>query len=111
MLEIWKPINEYFGIYEISNLGNVKRYYKNGKTKILQPRLNHKGYERVCLCNKNTRKEFCVHRLVGEAFIKNKYNKPQINHKNGIKTDNMMSNLEWVTPKENCLHRSILYSH
>lgn len=111
MEEIWKPIEGYFGRYEISNFGNVKSVYNNGKTKILKPRINFKGYARVSLSSNYKRKEFCVHRLVGMAFIENKENKPQINHKNGIKLDNRLNNLEWVTAKENCIHRSILYKH
>ena len=111
MDEIWKPIKGYTGFYEVSNFGKVRRIYKNGKTKILKPRINHRGYERVCLSRNYKRKEFCVHRLVGNAFIANELNKPQINHINGIKTDNNMNNLEWVTPQENCIHRSMLYSY
>lgn len=109
-MEFWKDIKSYEGYYQVSNLGNVKRIYKNGKIKILKPRINHKGYARVTLCrNKKDHKEYCVHRLVGETFIKNTFNKSQINHINGNKTDNKIQNLEWVTPKENCVHRSLLY--
>ena len=109
MLEIWKEIKSYEGIYQISNFGKVKRLYKNGKIHILKPRINHKGYARVALCSRS-RKEYCVHRLVGEAFIINPYNKPQINHIDGNKLNNNVNNLEWVTPRENCLHRSYLYN-
>lgn len=111
MNEEWKDIEGYKGLYQISNLGKVKRFYKNGKIKILKPRLNHKGYERVSLCkNSNDHKEFCVHRLVGKTFIENPLGKPQINHINGNKLDNTIYNLEWVTPKENCIHRNKLNS-
>ena len=58
-MEFWKDIKSYEGYYQVSNLGNVKRIYKNGKIKILKPRINHKGYARVTLCrNKKDHKEY-----------------------------------------------------
>lgn len=109
MKETWKPIPEYNGVYEVSNLGKVRKRCKNGKIIILKPRLNYKGYGRVALINHYKRKEFCVHRLVAKCFIENKYHKPQVNHIDGNKTNNNVNNLEWVTAKENCIHRSKLY--
>lgn len=113
MKEIWKDINGYEGIYQISNLGNVKsldRYVNsaiknNSKVKrkgqLLKPKLNQ-GYYEVSLIVGNNRKWFKVHRLVAEAFIPNPNNYPQINHKDEIKTNNRVDNLEWCDAKYNC---------
>jgi hypothetical protein len=94
-VEIWKPIVGYDG-YEISNLGRVKSV-KFGKEKIMKNDKNEDGYLRVNLCKEGNHKHFKVHRLVAQAFIPNPNNFPIINHKNEIKTDNRVENLEWCT--------------
>lgn len=99
MEEIWKPIEGYEKRYKISNLGNVKRLFRYHE-KVLKLCLKKSGYLYVHLNDKN----FRVHRLVAKAFIKNPQNKPDVNHKNGIKTDNTVFNLEWVTRSENTKH-------
>jgi hypothetical protein len=101
-MEIFKDIEGYEGVYQVSNLGNVKSY-KNKNGKILSPNINSKGYAMVGLmCN--TQKNCTIHRLVAEAFLSNPEKKSQVNHINGNKTDNRLENLEWVTPSENRIH-------
>lgn len=97
--EVWLDVPQYKGIYQVSNLGNIR----NKKGKLLKPYLT-KGYERVSLYNKGQRQCKLVHRLVAQVFIPNPNNKPDVNHINGCKTDNDVSNLEWVTQSENMSH-------
>ncbi|WP_284108924.1 NUMOD4 domain-containing protein [Acinetobacter pittii] len=111
-MEIWKPIVGYEGIYEVSNLGCIKSLSRATTNKlqpfvperILKTRIGKTGYEIVGLSKDGGQKTCKVHRLVASAFCDNPLNKPHINHKNGLKTDNNSSNLEWVTASENALH-------
>ena len=100
--EIWKPIKDYEGLYEVSNLGRVKslNYRGTGKERILK-NIECKGYLTVCLTKNGKQKVLKVHRLVAEVFIPNPEGKPCIDHINTIKTDNRVENLRWVTHKEN----------
>lgn len=101
MNEVWKDIPEYEGLYQVSNLGRVKSL----KRKIfLKPRLTQRGYVTVVLYRNSVPNSFQIHRLIAFVFIPNPDNKPQVNHKNGVKTDNRVENLEWVTNYENCIH-------
>lgn len=102
MQEIYKPIKGYEGLYEVSNLGNVKSF-KRSEPKVLKPKMI-KGYSIVSLCIKGQRKQIAVHRLVAEAFIKRIPDKNEINHIDGNKTNNSVDNLEWCTHTENVRH-------
>ena len=101
--EIWKPIKEFEGYYEVSNMGRVRslNYKRTGKEKILKNIGDYKGYLEIVLTKNGKQKQFKVHRLVAEAFIPNPENKPCIDHINTVKSDNRVENLRWVTYKEN----------
>lgn len=106
MIEEWKDIKWYEGLYQVSNLGRVKRlkgrYMKCDK--ILKGYEDEFGYIRLNLSKNSKTKNITLHRLVAQAFIPNAENKPQVNHMDEDKTNNVVSNLEWVTAKENVNH-------
>ena len=103
MIEEWKPIKNYEELYQVSNLGRVKRIVfinnicKKAKEKILKQRKTNAGYLQVCLCKSGKTRRFYVHRLVADAFIPNTDNLPQVNHKDEDKANNNADNLEWCT--------------
>lgn len=99
-MEQWKVVKG-FENYLVSSLGNVKTI--NGKLKkVVYDSANDYGY--VELWKNNKGKKFRIHRLVAETFIPNILGKEQVNHIDGDKKNNCVSNLEWVTPKENIRH-------
>lgn len=104
MIEIWKDIEGFEGLYQVSNLGRIKSSCREGtKGGIIKQFLIDK-YMKVHLYKDGESRFYFVHRLVALAFIENPLNKPQINHINGNKYDNRAINLEWATSQENLQH-------
>jgi len=102
-MEVWKPIDRFENLYEVSSLGRVKSL-KFNREKILKPGVNSRGYLVVTLSIYKNPKSITVHRLVLEQFLPSIDKTLEINHKNGNKLDNRLENLEWVTSKENSRH-------
>ena len=114
--EIWKSVEDWEGLYEISNHGRIRsldrivnksnggRYFHRGRVLVAHP--NSKGYPNVVLNHAETGRSHNarIHRMVAKAFIPNPDNKPHVNHIDANKSNARASNLEWVTPAENCQH-------
>ena len=101
MQEVWKDIKGYEGLYQVSNLGNIK---SSSSSQNLNPSLHSGGYLKIELYKNGKGKYFYVHRIVAEAFIRNQEAKAQVNHIDGNKKHNSVDNLEWATPSENISH-------
>lgn len=100
-MEEWKDVPNYEGLYQISDLGNVKSIYSN---KILKPSVDKFGYVRFSATKNKIQKTLRLHRLVAKVFIPNPNNLPQVNHLDGNKLNCAKSNLEWSTDSDNKFH-------
>ena len=101
MEEIWKDIEGYEGLYQISSLGRVRSFTKKNNGKILKFTKTNSGYYQICLHKNKELKNFYIHRLVAIHFIPNPDNKLCVDHIDTNKLNNCVSNLKWVTHKEN----------
>ena len=116
-MEIWKDITGYKNLYQVSNYGRIKSLAHINNRGVYRPecilgnRLSDRGYHTALLYNNGKPKSFRVHRLVALEFIPNPNNKPHINHIDGIKSNNCIDNLEWVTISENLKHSFKLGLH
>ena len=112
MREIWKDIEGYEGLYQVSDKGEIRRIKYTGKNrnsnylepKILKQKIMATGYKSICLCKNNEKKSFRVHRLIISAFIDKDPLRDQVNHKDGNKKNNRVESLGWVTAAENTQH-------
>lgn len=111
LVEVFKDIEGYEGQYQIGNQGSVKSLARHplGRRaplpeKLLSLKISKSGYPTLGLCKDNKKTFFTVHRLAAQHFIDNTENKPTVNHKDGIKTNNCVSNLEWSTHQEQMRH-------
>lgn len=123
---IWRPLVGFEDLYEISNYGEVRSvarefvYYdsrwgqntvRHTKAKLMKSYDSIGGYKFISLRKDGQYFQRYVHRLVAQTFISNPENKPEVNHKDGNKTNNCVDNLEWVTPHENQLHSHAVLGH
>jgi len=108
VMEVWRQVKGW-ARYEVSSEGNVRRVYgcSSGRPvryKTLQICVKEDGYCRIHVSDGKIRKWLYVHRIVAEKFVANPLDKPEVNHKDGIKSNNRFENLEWSTRSENAQH-------
>lgn len=106
MIELWKDIPDYEGLYQVSNTGKIKSFQKWKRAKcpdeyVIKGTVANNGYAQVTLYKKNHRRKFLVHRLVAEAFVENPCNCAFVNHIDENKLNNCADNLEWCTVRYN----------
>lgn len=110
MHEVWKPIDGYEGLYEVSNIGNIRKlrfinnYVNKRKVFYITPQQNGDGYLRVAFYRDGACRQKLVHRVVAETFIPRIDGKEFVNHIDGNKQNNTVENLEWCTRSENMRH-------
>ncbi len=105
-MEVWQNIAGFEGLYQISNFGRVKSLSRKGRPKeiFLKQTKDKHGYLMVCLCKNSIPYTKRIHSLVANHLVPNPNDSPVVNHLNGIKTDNKVENLEWVTAAQNQQH-------
>lgn len=105
-MEIWKDVVGYEGLYQVSNEGRVKtlNYKRTGTERIMRHETDKWGYFKLSLYKNGKMKSVRVHRIVAQAFIPNPQNLATVNHKNEIKTDNRVENLEWLSDYDNRMY-------
>lgn len=126
MNEIWKPIKGYEGYYEASNLGNIRsvdrvilstanilhtEHKQLRRGRVLKQGNGRKGYKIVVLQRDGQKRTMYTHRIIAMTFVENPYNKPCIDHINGVCTDNRAENLRWCTQKENINNPNTVYKN
>lgn len=110
--EEWRDIEGYEGLYQISNMGQIKSFKRLASGEKLKLIHYENDYPNIVLRDWNKRgKKFKVHRIVAKTFIPNPFNYSVINHKNGIKSDNRVANLEWCTYQQNVVHSFKVLKH
>lgn len=101
-MEIWRTVDGTEGKLEVSNLGRVRSNLRDGR--ILKTQKDAKGYHRLSVTINRKKRTYKLHRVVAMAFIPNPDNLPQVNHKDGDKSNNCADNLEWVSNADNARH-------
>ena len=109
MREEWRPVVGYEGLYEVSNMGNVKslNYRGNGKEGILNAMKNNRGYLQVNLYKDGKMKKCLVHRLIATAFCENPEGYTEVNHRDEDKENNRADNLEWCSRSYNITYNGL----
>lgn len=108
---MWKDIKDYEGIYQVSDQGEVRRKFKKGYRQLKPSSSQPSGYLSVCLHKDGKKKTKTIHRLVAETFLEQPSKEYEVNHKDGNKLNNNLSNLEWVTQKANIDHANYVINH
>lgn len=107
-MEVWKDIQGYEGLYQVSNQGRVKSLERRTQTRVCHEKIMNSQFDTrylfVRLSKDGKKRNLLIHRLVANEFIPNRDGCPYVNHINGKKTDNRVENLEWCTPSENTVH-------
>ncbi len=113
MQEIYKDIPEYEGLYQVSNLWNIKslNYRNSWYDRICKNTVRKSGYVQICLTKNKKEQSVFTHRLVTQAFLWELPKWLEVNHKNGIKSDNRLENLEYCTRSDNQLHAINVLGH
>ena len=105
--EKYMPVLGYEGIYEVSGTGEVRRIAAGQGARVghaLKPQAHPRGYQTVTLTQSGAQRQFTVHRIVAEAFLGPRPEGMTVNHKNGVKDDNRVANIEWLSNLDNMRH-------